>query len=211
VGANADRLGPKVVFVGGLAVLGIGFWLMTRITPSSDWDVLLPGLFVAGLGGAAIQAQLTNVAISSAPREQAGLASGISATMRQVGSSIGIALLGAIFTSRYGHYLPQELAAAQVPPDFASQLVHGIAGNVSFAGRVPPGVPTQFAPIIQKATHAAFIYSFNDAVRFAVLLIAVGILVSLVFIRRKDMQHTNGAPQAVEQAVRPPELVEVEQ
>lgn len=209
VGANADRLGPKMVFVGGLAVLGIGFWLMTRITPASDWDVLLPGLFVAGLGGAAIQAQLTNVAISSAPREQAGLASGISATMRQVGSSIGIALLGAIFTSRYGHYLPQELAAAQVPPDFARQLVGGIAGNVSFAGRVPPGVPQQFAATVQQATHTAFVYSFNDAVRFAVLLIAVGIVVSLIFIRRKDMQHTNGAPPA-QQAARPPELVEVE-
>jgi EmrB/QacA subfamily drug resistance transporter len=209
VGANADRLGPKVVFVGGLAGMGIGFWLMTRITPASDWDALLPGLFVAGLGGAAIQAQLTNVAIASAPRESAGLASGVSATMRQTGSSLGIALLGAIFTSRYGHYLPQELAAAQVPPDFARQLVGGIAGNVSFAGRVPPGVPQQFASTVQQATHTAFIYSFNDAVRFCVVTIAVGIIVSFLFIRRKDMQHMTGAPPA-QQAMQPPALVEVE-
>ena len=83
-------------------------------------------------------------------------------------------------------------------------------GHMRSAEQIALSAPmSQLAFSVQKATHAAFIYSFNDAVRFAVLTIAFGILVSFLFIRRKDMQHTNGAPPT-QQAVRAPELVEVE-
>jgi EmrB/QacA subfamily drug resistance transporter len=186
VGANANKLGSRLILSVGLAVLALGFLLMTRITASSDWDALVLGLTVAGIGGAAVQAQMTNAAVSSAPRQRAGTATGISATMRQVGASLGIALLGAIFTSRYASALPGALAAAKVPNDVANQLVHGIGGNVSFAGRVPPGVPAQFDAMIQQATHAAFISSFNTTIRVAVLALVLAVAATLVFIRRTD-------------------------
>jgi EmrB/QacA subfamily drug resistance transporter len=189
VGANANRLGARLIFGVGLALLGLGFLLLTRITPSSDWDALLLGLIIAGIGGAAVQAQLTNAAVSSAPRERAGIATGISATMRQVGSSMGIALLGSIFTSRYSHYLPGALAAGQVPKEFADRLIQGTGGNAAFAGRVPPQVPPQFAPPVQQATHVAFVSGFNDTIRVAVLFIAVAVLIALVFVRRTDSAH----------------------
>lgn len=195
VGANANQLGARLIFGVGLALLGLGFLLLTRITPSSDWDALLPGLIIAGIGGAAVQAQLTNAAVSSAPRERAGIATGISSTMRQVGSSMGIALLGSIFTSRYAHDLPGALAAGQVPKEFADRLIQGTGGNAAFAGRVPPQVPPQFAPSVQQATHTAFISSFNDTIRVAVLFIAVAVLISLVFVRRTDSAHDTGAAQ----------------
>jgi len=192
VGANANRLGARLIFSVGLALLGLGFLLLTRITPSSDWNALLLGLIVAGIGGAAVQAQLTTAAVSAAPRAQAGLATGISATMRQVGSSMGIALLGSIFTSRYSHYLPNALAAGQVPKEFADRLLQGTGGNVAFAGRVPPQVPPQFAPAIQQATHTAFISGFNDTIRVAVAFIIVAVIIALVSIRRMDNAHDEG-------------------
>jgi len=193
VGANANRLGARLIFAVGLALLAVGFLLLTRITPVSDWDALLAGLIIAGIGGAAVQAQLTTAAVSAAPRERAGLATGISATMRQVGSSMGIALLGSIFTSRYAHYLPNALAAGQVPKEFADRLVQGTGGNVAFAGRVPPQAPPQFAPTIQQATHTAFISGFNDTIRVATVFIIVAVVIALVFVRRTDSAHDEGA------------------
>lgn len=200
VGANADKLGAKLILSVGLAVMGIGFLLMTRITATSDWGVLIPGLLIAGIGGAAVQSQITNAAVSSVPRQRAGLATGISSTMRQIGSSLGIALLGAVFTSRYSQALPGDLAAAQVPKEFADRLVQGIGGNVSFAGRVPPGVPPQFAATIQQATHTAFIASFNTTVRVAVISIAVAVVVTLIFIRRADVDRARTDDSQIRQA-----------
>jgi EmrB/QacA subfamily drug resistance transporter len=192
VGAYANRLGGRLIFGVGLTVLALGFLLLTRITPADDWGVLILGLLIAGLGGAAVQAQLTNAAVGSAPRQRAGIATGISATMRQVGSSMGIALLGSIFTSRYAHNLPGNLAAAQIPNDVANQLVQGIGGNVAFAGRVPPGVPPQFASSIQQATHIDFITSFNETIRFTAILLAISVVIALVFVRRRDTEQVAG-------------------
>lgn len=200
VGANADKLGAKLILSVCLALMGIGFLLMTRITASSDWGALVPGLLVAGIGGAAVQSQITNAAVSSVPRQRAGLATGISSTMRQIGSSLGIALLGAVFTSRYSQALPGDLAAAQVPKEFADRLVQGIGGNVSFAGRVPPGVPPQFAGTIQQATHTAFIASFNTTVRVAVISVVVAIIVTLIFIRRADVDRARNDDSQSRQA-----------
>ncbi len=200
VGANANRLGARLIFGVGLAILALGFLLLTRITPLSDWDALLVGLLIAGIGGAAVQAQLTNAAVSAAPREQAGLATGISATMRQVGSSMGIALLGSIFVSRYSHYLPGALAAGQIPKEFADRLVQGTGGNVAFAGRVPPQAPPQFAPTIQQATHTAFIAGFNDTIRVAVAFIILAVVIALVFVRRTDSAHDTAANRVREDA-----------
>jgi MFS family permease len=192
VGAYANRLGARLIFGVGLTILALGFLLLTRITPADDWGVLILGLLIAGLGGAAVQAQLTNAAVASAPRQRAGIATGISATMRQVGSSMGIALLGSIFTSRYSHYLPGNLATAQVPKDLADQLVRGGGGNVSVAGRVPIGVPPQLASPIQQATHTDFIMSFNDTIRFTTVLLVVAVVIAVVFVRRRDTELAAG-------------------
>jgi len=97
VGANANRLGARLIFGVGLAILAVGFLLLTHITPSSDWDALLAGLVIAGIGGAAVQAQLTTAAVSAAPRERAGLATGISTTAT-VSAHVG--LVGIIATTR---------------------------------------------------------------------------------------------------------------
>ncbi len=196
VGALGNRMDTRILFSVSLVVFGFGLLLLIRIAATSDWSALLPGLIITGIGGAALQSQLTTVAVSSAPREQAGLATGISSTMRQVGSSVGIALLGAVFTTRYGHYLPGSLADANVPDQFAQQLIRGTGGNVSFAGRVPPQVPPQFAPAIQNATHSAFIAGFHDMIYVAVALTGVALAASLLFIRAKDLHFAQRGGKA---------------
>lgn len=194
VGKIVNKVDPRVLFAVSLAVFGVGLLLMSGITPADDWTILIPGLLVAGFGGAALQAQLTNGAVTSAPRERGGQATGISATMRQVGSSVGIALLGAIFASRYASYLPGALANAHVPDQAQAQLLGGAGKSASYAGRIPPNVPPQVADAIRLGTRDAFEHGFADMLHVIVGLIAVALLVSVVFIRRADMTTQRGGP-----------------
>ncbi len=194
VGKIVNRVDPRVLFAVALAVFGVGLLLIGGITPTDDWTVLIPGLLVAGFGGAALQAQLTNGAVSSAPRERGGQATGISATMRQVGSSVGIALLGAIFASRYASYLPGALANAHVPAQAQAQLLGGAGNSASYAGRIPLNVPPQVAAAIQLGTRDAFERGFADMLHVVVGVVAIGLLVSLLFIRRADMRTQRGGP-----------------
>ena len=80
-----------------------------------------------------------------------------------------------------------------MPKEFADRLVQGTGGNVAFAGRVPPQAPPQFASTIQQATHTAFISGFNDMIRVATVFIIVAVVIALVFVRRTDSAHDEGA------------------
>lgn len=206
VGAFSDRIDPRIRFGGSLLIFGLGLLLMARLGASDDWTTLLPGLIVAGIGGAAMQTQMSAAAVDSAPRHRSGMATGISGTMRQVGSSIGVALLGAIFSSRYGHALPDTLAGAGVPGPLATALTDGTAGNASFAGRVPPQVPSQFAAAVQGATHAAFVRGFDDMILVIVALAALAVVGSILFLRANQMGGEQGTPQP---AATPPTIASI--
>jgi EmrB/QacA subfamily drug resistance transporter len=100
----AGRLSARVpirALIGtGLALNALAMWLMSRVTPSSHWTVLLPGFILGGIGIGFVNAPLATTAVSVVRQERAGMASGINNTFRQIGIATGIAALGAIFASK---------------------------------------------------------------------------------------------------------------
>ena len=98
-GATA-QLGAKVparTMIGvGLALVGVGMMLFTLAGATSSWWIVLPGELVALIGTGLFNPAVTNVALSSAPAEQSGVAAGVHDTFRQAGIAVGVAALGAL-------------------------------------------------------------------------------------------------------------------
>jgi EmrB/QacA subfamily drug resistance transporter len=92
----ARVLAPRHQFGAGLLLIALGDWLLARAIGGGAGQPLTIPLLAAGLGAGLINAQITSVAVSVVPVARAGMASGISATMRQVGYGLGIAGLGAV-------------------------------------------------------------------------------------------------------------------
>jgi EmrB/QacA subfamily drug resistance transporter len=92
----------RMLLGSGLALNAVAMWLMSRVTTSSHWTVLLPGFLIGGVGIGLVNAPLATTAISTVRQERAGMASGINNTFRQIGIATGIAALGAIFASKVG-------------------------------------------------------------------------------------------------------------
>lgn len=103
-GASSGRFSPVAIVRVGIAaeivgVAGLGF----VIAPDTSWPLLLPFLFVYGFGVGLATAQLTGVVLADVPVESSGQGSGTQSTARQVGSALGIAILGTVlFTSTAG-------------------------------------------------------------------------------------------------------------
>ncbi|MEO7588064.1 MAG: DHA2 family efflux MFS transporter permease subunit [Arachnia sp.] len=95
-GALAYRIGPRLQMSLGPAVCALGLVLMLRIGPDASYvgDVL-PGVAVFGLGLAIMVAPLTATALSSAPAERAGLASGVNNAVARAAGLLAIAVLPA--------------------------------------------------------------------------------------------------------------------
>ncbi|MFD3517411.1 MFS transporter [Streptomyces sp. NPDC058657] len=94
------RFGPKPLIAGGLLVLAAGLVWLSAARPSGSFVIdVLPASLVAALGMALAYIPTLMAAMSAAPQEQAGLASGIVNTTYQVGSALGLAALTALATS----------------------------------------------------------------------------------------------------------------
>ncbi|MFC9466726.1 MFS transporter [Streptomyces coelicoflavus] len=95
------RLGAKPLIGGGLLVLAAGLVWLSAVEPSGSFVVdVLPASLVAALGMSLAYIPAMMAAMSGAPAEQAGLASGIVNTTYQVGSALGLAALTALATSQ---------------------------------------------------------------------------------------------------------------
>ncbi len=151
----------------GLVLVAASMALMTGLSASSGWTALLAGFVVGGIGIGITNPALATTAISTLPREQAGVGSGVNATFRQVGIATGIAALGAIFqhqVTAYAH--AHSLVAA---------LGHG-------------GTP-HYAP-------SAFAAGLNDILWVGTGVAAVGAVLAVALVRGKDFVASGPAPDA---------------
>jgi EmrB/QacA subfamily drug resistance transporter len=115
-GKLVSRFGVRSVLGGGLTMMAVGMLLFTKIAAggSSIVYVMIPGLLTAaGIGMSIVPS--TIAATQGAKEGQAGLASGLVNTSRQVGGGLGIALLITLATQHtthligHGHAVPQAL------------------------------------------------------------------------------------------------------
>jgi EmrB/QacA subfamily drug resistance transporter len=87
---------PLLIAGGGLTAAGI---LLSRLTASTAPGYLILCFVVFGIGSGWVNAPITNSAVSGMPRSQAGVASGIASTSRQVGNSLGVAIMGSVLAA----------------------------------------------------------------------------------------------------------------
>ena len=87
----------------------------------SAWR-LVPALFLYGFGVGLATAQLTSVILADVPKERSGQGSGIQSTSRQVGSALGIAILGATLAAGLTSHTESGLQAVGLRPAQAAEI-----------------------------------------------------------------------------------------
>jgi EmrB/QacA subfamily drug resistance transporter len=163
VGARGAR--PSLL-VAGLGITAAGV-VLAQVTTSTAAITLLASYMLFGLGFGMVNAPITNSTVSGMPRSQAGVAAGVASTSRQVGSSLGVAVIGsATISALHGPFRTGFAAASHagwwivtgcgvvvfglgflVSGRWARQTAHGTAS------RLAPG--DQIAVGQEAAVHAA--------------------------------------------------------
>jgi EmrB/QacA subfamily drug resistance transporter len=95
-GRLSDRLGPRPFVTGGMIVLTGSLILFARMGLHESFWALLPAMLLGGIGMSAAMAPVTAAAMQSVRPDKAGVGSAVLNSMRQVGGSLGIAIMGAI-------------------------------------------------------------------------------------------------------------------
>jgi EmrB/QacA subfamily drug resistance transporter len=98
-GRLSDRVGSRWLVGGGMAILSLSLlWYSQLGTHETFWSIL-PGLLLGGVGMGLTMTPTTAAAMGSVPVDKAGVGSAVLNSMRQVGGSLGIGVMGAIVAS----------------------------------------------------------------------------------------------------------------
>ena len=180
-GRLVHRVGATTVVRVGLSLEVLGLVLVALvISPHVTFLSLLPGFLLFGTGIGFAVAQLTNVVLSDVPAERAGSASGANSTVRQIGSALGIAVVGTLLTTlTVRHAVDAINSAIDLPPDVKARVVSGVrAGGVSFDSS-SIGSPAA-AATVRHALDSAVTAGARPALFFAAGVVAIGTAVSFL-------------------------------
>jgi EmrB/QacA subfamily drug resistance transporter len=112
-GHLVGRFGPRTgLLVGGVGLM-VGGALMTSAGLHSSLATLLPAYLVFGLGFGMVNPPITNTAVLGMPAAQAGVAAAVASTSRQVGQTLGVAVVGALAAAGARSVGPSFIDASQ--------------------------------------------------------------------------------------------------
>ena len=168
------RLGGRgVVRIGlGLEAAAVGGLALTLSSSLSGWAIA-GWLFLYGVGVGMATAQLTSVILAEIPVAQSGQASGLQSTVRQLGSALGVAVLGSLLLGALGHSTADRLAGSGLPEDATVRIVTTVTDS---AGAAIPSLQahTVTAEAGDEAA-AAMIWASRVTTGVAALVILLGL------------------------------------
>jgi hypothetical protein len=182
----------------GVAVMIVGMWLLSQITPSTpEWHVVAD-LIVVGLGlGVTFPLYLTAVQVAL-PRRFLGVASSQIQFWRNLGGTVGSAILGAVLSNRLPGYLNDRITALHLPPGAPHTLPASGANTI-----LDPTQLAKLPPAFVSVIRLALADSLHDIYVFAgaVLILA---LIATLFMREVSLSDARTGVELEEQPVGEP-------
>jgi EmrB/QacA subfamily drug resistance transporter len=176
-GLAVAKMAPRALLAFGLGLIAVGLILMAHTKPGDDWTGILYGLVLGGIGIGVVNPVLANVALSTVPEEQSGVASGVNDTFRQVGIAAGTAAMGALFLARAQSRVSELLP--RLPADRARGLADGVA-----LGGLPRSTPAQVLAVAREGFYAGF----NEILLVAGIVAAAGALAALILVSTREFE-----------------------
>jgi EmrB/QacA subfamily drug resistance transporter len=147
----SGSLGARRTTLLGVAVAAAGLGLMAAlVSVSGGYPTVLPGMCMIGLGMGLAMPLATHAITASLPPERQGVASALNDTTRELGSALGVALLGAVLTAAYRDAISPGLEG--FPARVAGAAREGIGRAFDVAGE--PHRTGHAEALIDTARHA---------------------------------------------------------
>jgi len=175
----AVRLGNKAVVAAGLASMGVAFLWISTASTATPYLELAGQMIVLGIGMGFTSAPATEAIMGVVPKEKAGIGSAVNDATRELGGTLGVAVIGSVFASLYTARLALPGGLPSEAADAARESVGGAfiaAQRVADAGFVPA------ATQLRDAASLAFFDGFAVGCLVAAGVALAGAIVAAVLL-----------------------------
>jgi len=181
-----DRLvGTKPVVFAGMAIVALGFGLLTRVTVHDTYMDVLPAFLLIGLGTGLAFAPSTESVMGSLPVDQAGVGAATNGAALQTGGALGVGVLGSLLNTRYQNRLAPVLAHYKMP----ASILHLITGSLGGALAVSQKIGGVLGPELANFARRSFVSGLDLAVSVGAAVVGTAGLVVLVVLPNRSAQH----------------------
>ncbi|MFC3245030.1 MFS transporter [Gordonia humi] len=181
----AARCGASATMAVGMAVTAIAMGLLAMIEQHTPIAAFMALAFVLALGFAMVLAPGTAVAISEVPAGREGAGSALVNTLRQLGSTLGVAILGSVLWGSYRSHLEQRLAEL---PNHPSTAASSLSDTLAAAGSDADIASTAYA-------------SFTSAMQFTTIIGATIAALAAVSVPTVELVLRRRRARAAEETV----------
>ncbi|MBS0603428.1 MAG: MFS transporter [Verrucomicrobia bacterium] len=188
-GFLVDRLGPRIPVMTGFGLIFFSLsWFCTFANHANIW-LLMPTLLTFGFGVSMIFTPCFVSMMNEVSAEKRGVASGITAALRQFSSSLGLALFGTVYSSIYyshlGNSLQKNPGTAQLQPE----QFEGLLSRSPAAVKIMASLPHVDAGYVLQSAQAAFLDAFTRMNLLGAILAAVGVLIGWRMMKNQPISH----------------------
>ncbi|MGH3560677.1 MAG: MFS transporter [Mycobacterium sp.] len=177
--ALAVRIGNKMIVAVGLLLLGAAFaWVAAVVTASTAYSTVAEQMILMGLGVGATAVPATEAIMGAVPKEKAGIGSAMNDATRELGGTLGVAVVGSVFASVYATTLATASIAQQLPPQALATVRSSMTAALAIANRMPDGPAAQ---VVAAANHA-FLRGLTAGSFVAAGVALAGALLAAVFL-----------------------------
>ena len=177
-GKMLDSVGARRPVVLGCAVAAVGFYLwgdsLTELSVSDQWYYIV----LAGIGMGLVLSPANTDALNRVPKSRYGEATGITQTVRNFGSSLGLAVLGSILILQNKSNLEDTATTHGVPKAVADEIADTISQGAASAESAPEQLPANVQKVVDSIPHDFALASRTVFFGMAAAM-AVAFLVSL--------------------------------
>ncbi|HEX4731865.1 MAG TPA: MFS transporter [Solirubrobacterales bacterium] len=180
-GKMLDRIGARRPVVMGCAIGAVGFYLwgksMTHLSVSEQWYYIV----IAGIGVGLVLSPANTDALNRVSRDRYGEATGITQTVRNFGSSLGLAILGSLLITWNKSNLESILGAKGVPKDKADAVAECVSQGEAACQSVGHALGSKAGEVF-SAVPIAFAEATRDVFYGMAVALAIAFVIALKFM-----------------------------
>lgn len=183
-----EKFGNRRTVAAGMVLIALGTFMLSRIGIESPYEALVASMITVALGMGTAMSPTTDLLMSAVPKNRAGMGSATNDVTRELGASLGIAVLGSLLASQYSAKIAP--IAAQVPEVARSAVEQSLAGALAVAERA--GEVGQ--PLVLAAKQA-WVVSYQHSLVIGAVIIAVAAVIAFIGLpnRSADLISEEGS------------------
>jgi EmrB/QacA subfamily drug resistance transporter len=178
----------------GIAVMTVGLYGLSQITVGTPETDVVRALVLVGIGMGVAMPLYVNAVQSALPRQYLGVASSQIQFWRNIGSTVGVAILGAVLSHELPIKIQDKVAALNLPPQFSNALPQGSSAQAIFdptqIAAIRAQLPAQAQPLFEQvlvAIREALAATTHDVFIYATVIVAVAVVAS-VFLKEAPLK-----------------------